>query len=118
MCFLQGLVYFQEKWLLYYGTADSNIAVAEAVDYAYTGLGNGMYAADEDETELMGDLEMEEDVDSEMTPEQREDALRERIFRKIKQRLNHRDEKKKRGKRLKKVPDYSEYGESEESSEL
>ncbi|MGC4235828.1 MAG: glycoside hydrolase family 130 protein [Niabella sp.] len=28
VCFLEGLVYFKGKWLLYYGTADSNIAVA------------------------------------------------------------------------------------------
>ena len=28
VCFLEGLVYFKGKWLLYYGTADSRIAVA------------------------------------------------------------------------------------------
>ena len=28
VCFLEGLVHFQGKWLLYYGTADSKIAVA------------------------------------------------------------------------------------------
>jgi predicted GH43/DUF377 family glycosyl hydrolase len=28
VCFVEGLVYFQNKWLLYYGTADSKIAVA------------------------------------------------------------------------------------------
>jgi len=28
VCFLEGLVYFQKKWFLYYGTADSKIAVA------------------------------------------------------------------------------------------
>ncbi|MGC8749216.1 glycoside hydrolase family 130 protein [Hydrotalea sp.] len=28
VCFIEGLVYFQQKWWLYYGTADSNIAVA------------------------------------------------------------------------------------------
>jgi beta-1,2-mannosidase len=28
VCFLEGLVYFGGKWLLYYGTADSKIAVA------------------------------------------------------------------------------------------
>ncbi|HLF35632.1 MAG TPA: glycoside hydrolase family 130 protein [Cyclobacteriaceae bacterium] len=28
VCFLEGLVYFQEKYFLYYGTADSKIAVA------------------------------------------------------------------------------------------
>ncbi|HEY9048665.1 MAG TPA: glycoside hydrolase family 130 protein [Ohtaekwangia sp.] len=28
VCFLEGLVYFKGKWLLYYGTADSKIAVA------------------------------------------------------------------------------------------
>jgi predicted GH43/DUF377 family glycosyl hydrolase len=28
--FLEGLVYFKDKWLLYYGTADSKIAVAES----------------------------------------------------------------------------------------
>ena len=28
VCFLEGLVYFKKKWFLYYGTADSQIAVA------------------------------------------------------------------------------------------
>ncbi len=28
VCFLEGLVYFKEKWFVYYGTADSKIAVA------------------------------------------------------------------------------------------
>lgn len=28
VCFVEGLVYFHDKWLLYYGTADSRIAVA------------------------------------------------------------------------------------------
>ncbi|MBN1998808.1 glycosidase [candidate division KSB1 bacterium] len=28
VCFLEGLAFFQEKWFLYYGTADSKIAVA------------------------------------------------------------------------------------------
>lgn len=28
VCFVEGLVYFNEKWFLYYGTADSRIAVA------------------------------------------------------------------------------------------
>ena len=28
VCFVEGLVYFREKWFLYYGTADSHIAVA------------------------------------------------------------------------------------------
>lgn len=28
VCFLEGLVYFKGKWMLYYGTADSRIAVA------------------------------------------------------------------------------------------
>jgi len=28
VCFVEGLVWFQEKWFLYYGTADSKIAVA------------------------------------------------------------------------------------------
>lgn len=30
VCFLEGMVYFNEKWFLYYGTADSKIAVAIA----------------------------------------------------------------------------------------
>jgi predicted GH43/DUF377 family glycosyl hydrolase len=30
VCFLEGLAYFKNKWLLYYGTADSKIAVAES----------------------------------------------------------------------------------------
>ncbi|MES2733848.1 MAG: glycoside hydrolase family 130 protein [Bacteroidota bacterium] len=29
VCFLEGLVYFKGRWLLYYGTADSKIAVAQ-----------------------------------------------------------------------------------------
>jgi beta-1,2-mannosidase len=28
VCFLEGLVYFKDKWFLYYGTADSKISVA------------------------------------------------------------------------------------------
>lgn len=28
VCFVEGLVYFKERWFLYYGTADSKIAVA------------------------------------------------------------------------------------------
>ena len=28
VCFVEGLVFFKEKWFLYYGTADSKIAVA------------------------------------------------------------------------------------------
>ncbi|SDB32688.1 Predicted glycosyl hydrolase, GH43/DUF377 family [Flavobacteriaceae bacterium MAR_2010_188] len=28
VCFVEGLVYFKDKWFLYYGTADSKIAVA------------------------------------------------------------------------------------------
>lgn len=31
VCFLEGLVYFNGRWLLYYGTADSRIAVAAAL---------------------------------------------------------------------------------------
>jgi hypothetical protein len=36
--FIEGLVFFKGRWLLYYGTADSKIAVAEAVGYDYRGL--------------------------------------------------------------------------------
>jgi predicted GH43/DUF377 family glycosyl hydrolase len=28
VCFVEGLVYFKDQWFLYYGTADSKIAVA------------------------------------------------------------------------------------------
>ena len=28
VCFIEGLVTFQGRWLLYYGTADSRVAVA------------------------------------------------------------------------------------------
>jgi predicted GH43/DUF377 family glycosyl hydrolase len=28
VCFLEGLAFFNDKWFLYYGTADSKIAVA------------------------------------------------------------------------------------------
>ena len=37
VCFLEGMVYFKNKWLMYYGTADSKIAVAETSDYDYAG---------------------------------------------------------------------------------
>ncbi|MXV51435.1 glycosidase [Pedobacter sp. HMF7647] len=30
VCFVEGLVYFQNRWLLYYGTADTDIAIAES----------------------------------------------------------------------------------------
>jgi len=30
VCFVEGLAFFNDKWLLYYGTADSKIAVAES----------------------------------------------------------------------------------------
>lgn len=30
VCFVEGLAFFKNKWLLYYGTADSKIAVAES----------------------------------------------------------------------------------------
>jgi hypothetical protein len=29
VCFLEGLTFFNNRWLLYYGTVDSKIAVAE-----------------------------------------------------------------------------------------
>jgi predicted GH43/DUF377 family glycosyl hydrolase len=32
VCFVEGLVYFKNKWFLYYGTADSKIAVATYED--------------------------------------------------------------------------------------
>lgn len=38
VCFLEGMVFFQGKWLLYYGTADSKIAVAAASMYDYRGM--------------------------------------------------------------------------------
>jgi predicted GH43/DUF377 family glycosyl hydrolase len=31
VCFVEGLAFYKSKWLLYYGTADSKIAVAESV---------------------------------------------------------------------------------------
>ncbi len=31
VCFVEGLAFFKNKWLLYYGTADSKIAVAESI---------------------------------------------------------------------------------------
>lgn len=36
--FLQGLVYFKRQWFLYYGTADSKIAVAVTSKYDHSGL--------------------------------------------------------------------------------
>jgi predicted GH43/DUF377 family glycosyl hydrolase len=30
VCFVEGLVFFKNQWFLYYGTADSKIAVAVA----------------------------------------------------------------------------------------
>jgi predicted GH43/DUF377 family glycosyl hydrolase len=38
VCFLEGLVYFKGRWFLYYGTADSKIAVGEATVYDYRGM--------------------------------------------------------------------------------
>jgi len=35
VCFVEGLVYFKEKWFLYYGTADSKIAVAVSNSDSY-----------------------------------------------------------------------------------
>lgn len=32
VCFIEGLVYFKDRWLLYYGTADSKIAVASTME--------------------------------------------------------------------------------------
>lgn len=32
VCFVEGLVYFKDQWLLYYGTGDSKIAVAVSTD--------------------------------------------------------------------------------------
>jgi predicted GH43/DUF377 family glycosyl hydrolase len=32
VCFVEGLVFFKDQWFLYYGTADSKIAVAVAND--------------------------------------------------------------------------------------
>jgi predicted GH43/DUF377 family glycosyl hydrolase len=29
VCFVEGLVHFNNKWLLYYGTADSKIAMCQ-----------------------------------------------------------------------------------------
>jgi len=37
VCFLEGMVYFKDKWLMYYGTADSKIAVAHTSDYDHLG---------------------------------------------------------------------------------
>jgi len=37
VCFLEGLVYLKRNWYLYYGTADSKIAVAIATKYNYKG---------------------------------------------------------------------------------
>jgi predicted GH43/DUF377 family glycosyl hydrolase len=31
VCFVEGMVFFKDTWLLYYGTADSKIAVAKVV---------------------------------------------------------------------------------------
>jgi predicted GH43/DUF377 family glycosyl hydrolase len=33
VCFVEGLVYYKTQWYLYYGTADSKIAVALASDH-------------------------------------------------------------------------------------
>lgn len=71
--------------------------------YSYTGIANDQYIDDVNsasEEELMEDLDIE---DPEMTEEQRDIALRERIYRKIKQKLDIREEKKKRGKKLRKL---------------
>jgi predicted GH43/DUF377 family glycosyl hydrolase len=34
VCFVEGLVYFRDQWFLYYGTADSKIAVAVKKGYS------------------------------------------------------------------------------------
>ena len=52
VCFLEGLVYFKDKWLLYYGTADSKIAVAEAVGYSYNGVATDRQASESPSPEL------------------------------------------------------------------
>lgn len=36
VCFLEGLAYFKDQWLVYYGTADSKIAVAASKQPAFT----------------------------------------------------------------------------------
>jgi hypothetical protein len=105
VCFLQGLVYFEGKWLLYYGTADSKIAVADAVGYSYTTIANDLYVSDEEETineEEEEILHMSEE-DSELSEELKEKALRERIFHKLKQRINaaNKGNSKIPGKKLK-----------------
>eukprot|EP01041_Mallomonas_annulata_P008881 gene8881-18383_t len=53
VCFLEGLVYFKRKWFLYYGTADSKIAVAVATKYDYRGhpLPAGTILQEEEESE-------------------------------------------------------------------
>lgn len=35
--FIQGLVHFQDKWFLYYGTADSSVgvAVSDSITHVY-----------------------------------------------------------------------------------
>lgn len=51
--FLEGLVYFKRQWFLYYGTADSKIAVAVTSKYDYTALlrPNDEIASEEEEEE-------------------------------------------------------------------
>jgi hypothetical protein len=105
---VQGLVYFNEKWLLYYGTADSNIAVAEAVGYSSGAISLDMYedegdAGDEDltneEEQLLG-LSAGEEVSAEAE----EEVLKERIYHRIKQKLQRDAERKKKRRASKLKP--------------
>ena len=106
--FVQGLVYFNEKWLLYYGTADSKIAVAEAVGYSSGAISLDMYEdegdnGDEDltneEEQLLGLSNGEE-----VSAEAEEEILKERIYHRIKQKLQRDAEKKKKRRASKLKP--------------
>lgn len=99
VCFLQGLVFFKGKWLLYYGTADSKIAVAEAVSYSYGAISLEFY--DEEEEEDLTESEeylLHLSEGDEVIDETNEDLLKERIFRKIKMKLQRDQEKKSKRK--------------------
>ncbi len=63
VCFVEGLVYFQDAWYLYYGTADSRLAVAKFdPDSVVPVSKDSLNAAIEDAGNLNGNLFTEESM--------------------------------------------------------
>jgi hypothetical protein len=82
VCFLEGLVFFNGKWLLYYGTADSKIAVAEAVMYDYRGMLDQRAKARKEEAMALNERENEEEVFHHTVPRVHQDYLN-RVHQKL-----------------------------------